>query len=316
MFWEKQRLTSWDLDFVTGQDVLWRDPDDSEYEDVTGDDINYMDYIDYNETDYENTTFVDYKLYATPKKGIRNNQEQSISEKDGAVNYGTNQINDKLEMPVLQHLNTTAGASHTDYEWRYEYYDDEEPISFEGLKAHKYSIVIGFWVGLAVFVIFMFFVLTLLTKTGAPHPESSEPCEDCVHLTSCVEELGRPRDPENTRAGLPQSLLEESRFLFNCYINEEEQAGEPTLSRARRAHTRSNSNELSGLVKTSGVIGKNTQLDMMEDNEADFLAHFNIPNFVNSELSSTLGEDDLLLTEPPIIMESESRSHSTSHIRD
>lgn len=33
------------------------------------------------------------------------------------------------------------------------------------------SIVIGFWVGLAVFVIFMFFVLTLLTKTGAPHPE-------------------------------------------------------------------------------------------------------------------------------------------------
>ncbi|KAI5106478.1 melanocortin-2 receptor accessory protein 2A [Silurus meridionalis] len=219
-------------------------------------------------------------------------------------------------MPVLQHLNTTAGASHTDYEWRYEYYDDEEPISFEGLKAHKYSIVIGFWVGLAVFVIFMFFVLTLLTKTGAPHPESSEPCEDCVHLTSCVEELGRPRDPENTRAGLPQSLLEESSFLFNCYINEEEQAGEPSLSRARRAHTRSNSNELSGLVKTSGVIGQNTQLDMMEDNEADFLAHFNIPNFVNSELSSTLGEDDLLLTEPPIIMESESRSHSTSHIRD
>ena len=33
------------------------------------------------------------------------------------------------------------------------------------------SIVIGFWVGLAVFVIFMFFVLTLLTKTGAPHQE-------------------------------------------------------------------------------------------------------------------------------------------------
>lgn len=40
-------------------------------------------------------------------------------------------------MPVLQHLNTTAGVSHTDYEWRYEYYDDEEPVSFEGLKAHK-----------------------------------------------------------------------------------------------------------------------------------------------------------------------------------
>lgn len=40
-------------------------------------------------------------------------------------------------MPVLQHPNTTAGVLHTDYEWKYEYYDDEEPVSFEGLKAHK-----------------------------------------------------------------------------------------------------------------------------------------------------------------------------------
>jgi len=23
------------------------------------------------------------------------------------------------------------------YEWSYEYYDDEEPVSFEGLKAHR-----------------------------------------------------------------------------------------------------------------------------------------------------------------------------------
>lgn len=40
-------------------------------------------------------------------------------------------------MPVFQHPNTTAGVSRTDYEWRYEYYDDEEPVSFEGLRAHK-----------------------------------------------------------------------------------------------------------------------------------------------------------------------------------
>ncbi|XP_030201784.1 melanocortin-2 receptor accessory protein 2A isoform X1 [Gadus morhua] len=61
-----------------------------------------------------------------------------------------------------------ANPHPSDYVWQYEYYDDEEPVSFEGLRAHRYSIVIGFWVGLAVFVIFMFFVLTLLTKTGAP----------------------------------------------------------------------------------------------------------------------------------------------------
>ncbi|XP_038654711.1 melanocortin-2 receptor accessory protein 2A isoform X3 [Scyliorhinus canicula] len=74
-------------------------------------------------------------------------------------------------------------VSNSDYIWRYEYYDDE-PVSFEGLKAHKYSIVIGFWVGLAVFVIFMFFVLTLLTKTGAPHPES------------CSGKCHRPKHPQ------------------------------------------------------------------------------------------------------------------------
>lgn len=69
-------------------------------------------------------------------------------------------------------------------------------------------------------------------------------------------------------------------------------------------------------MKTGGIIGQSTQLEMMEDNEAAFLAYFNIPNFVNSELNSTLAEDDLLLGEPPIIMESESHSCSTSHIRD
>ncbi|CDQ78830.1 unnamed protein product [Oncorhynchus mykiss] len=75
-------------------------------------------------------------------------------------------------MSVFNHSNLSGGnAPDPDYKWTYEYYDDDEPVSFEGLKAHRYSIVIGFWVGLAVFVIFMFFVLTLLTKTGAPHPE-------------------------------------------------------------------------------------------------------------------------------------------------
>lgn len=28
-------------------------------------------------------------------------------------------------------------ARRGDYVWQYEYYDDEEPVSFEGLKAHR-----------------------------------------------------------------------------------------------------------------------------------------------------------------------------------
>lgn len=30
-----------------------------------------------------------------------------------------------------------SGAHRRDYIWQYEYYDDEEPVSFEGLKANR-----------------------------------------------------------------------------------------------------------------------------------------------------------------------------------
>lgn len=43
------------------------------------------------------------------------------------------------------------------------------------------------------------------------------------------------------------------------------------------------------------------------DKECAFFSHFNIPNFVNLEHSSTLGEDDLLY-EPPIALEQQSLS--------
>ncbi|XP_043557531.1 melanocortin-2 receptor accessory protein 2-like [Chiloscyllium plagiosum] len=51
------------------------------------------------------------------------------------------------------------------YEYEYEYY--ELDISFEGLKANKYSIVIAFWVGLAVFMIFLFIILMLMSRSGS-----------------------------------------------------------------------------------------------------------------------------------------------------
>lgn len=43
------------------------------------------------------------------------------------------------------------------------------------------------------------------------------------------------------------------------------------------------------------------------DRECAFLSHFNIPNFVNLEHSSTLGEDDPLY-EPSVILERQSHS--------
>ncbi|XP_067896105.1 uncharacterized protein [Heterodontus francisci] len=51
------------------------------------------------------------------------------------------------------------------YEYEYEYY--ELDVSFDGLKANKYSIVIAFWVGLAVFMIFLFIILMLMSRSGS-----------------------------------------------------------------------------------------------------------------------------------------------------
>ncbi|XP_078143413.1 melanocortin-2 receptor accessory protein 2A [Centroberyx gerrardi] len=184
--------------------------------------------------------------------------------------------------------NGTGAPPDPDYEWRYEYYDDE-PVSFEGLKAHRYSIVIGFWVGLAVFVIFMFFVLTLLTKTGAPHPDGGEPCEKRVRLAACAD-LDDAAPPPCPR-GPPSS-----RSLFQCFVTEEDRgsAGAPWEEEE----------EEDGMVlqEEPAVTGR----------ESVLLAHFNIPNFVNSEQSSTLGEDELLLGEPELPITLEGRGHTGS----
>uniref|UniRef100_A0A3Q0RSV4 Melanocortin 2 receptor accessory protein 2b n=1 Tax=Amphilophus citrinellus TaxID=61819 RepID=A0A3Q0RSV4_AMPCI len=183
------------------------------------------------------------------------------------------------------HNRSQTSARRSDYVWQYEYYDDEEPVSFEGLKAHRYSIVIGFWVGLAVFVIFMFFVLTLLTKTGAPHQENPDSVEKRHRPGSCLVDIDGHQD-ENDKA-FSRPLLAGSRSYFNFYINEEDKAG---------VHQ-----QLTGLIEQS-----------KSDRECTFLSHFNIPNFVNLDHSSTLGEDDLLY-EPSAILERQSKSHDKDY---
>uniref|UniRef100_A0A3B4T4I6 Melanocortin 2 receptor accessory protein 2b n=1 Tax=Seriola dumerili TaxID=41447 RepID=A0A3B4T4I6_SERDU len=204
------------------------------------------------------------------------------------------------------HNRSQTSARRSDYVWQYEYYDDEEPVSFEGLKAHRYSIVIGFWVGLAVFVIFMFFVLTLLTKTGAPHQDGSQ--------------------EENDKA-FSRPLLAESHSYFHFYINEEDKGegkqkpeaksvakhcgagaqqatckGPRGSSSSGMNDTEADTEEAGGHRPLNGLIEESKT-----DRECAFLSHFNIPNFVNLEHSSALGEDDLPY-EPSIILER--RSHS------
>ncbi|KAG7239680.1 hypothetical protein INR49_028616 [Caranx melampygus] len=229
------------------------------------------------------------------------------------------------------HNRSQTSARRSDYVWQYEYYDDEEPVSFEGLKAHRYSIVIGFWVGLAVFVIFMFFVLTLLTKTGAPHQEHQDSAEKCHRHGSCLVDIDGPQE-ENDKA-FSRPLLAESRSYFHFYINEEEnkiegklkpedgkcnRAGAPRAThQGPRGISSSGTDDTDGDIKEAG--GHRSLKGQIEESTTDrecvFLSHFNIPNFVNLEHSSALGEDDLPY-EPSVILEHQSHSqdaHSDIH---
>ncbi|KAM9339579.1 melanocortin-2 receptor accessory protein 2A-like [Symphorus nematophorus] len=226
------------------------------------------------------------------------------------------------------HNRSQTSARRSDYVWQYEYYDDEEPVSFEGLKAHRYSIVIGFWVGLAVFVIFMFFVLTLLTKTGAPHQENPDSADKHHRPGSCLVDIDGPQE-ENDKA-FSRPLLAESRSYFHFYINEEDQGQGKQKSEDKRVGKHSSVRAQQETCSRPRGISSSVMDEMEEDaeeagghqplkglieeskteKECAFFSHFNIPNFVNLEHSSTLGEDDLLY-EPSVILERQSRSQDT-----
>ncbi|KAM4528779.1 melanocortin-2 receptor accessory protein 2A-like isoform 1-T3 [Fundulus diaphanus] len=215
------------------------------------------------------------------------------------------------------HNRSQVSARRSDYVWQYEYYDDEEPVSFEGLKAHRYSIVIGFWVGLAVFVIFMFFVLTLLTKTGAPHQDNPDLAEKRHRPEGCLVDIHGHQD-ENDKA-FSRPLLEGSRSYFNFYISEEGQAHEKEKPEDKRSYTKGKagrhrcSSEIDEMDEDNEESGGHQPLNGLiekskTDRECAFLSHFNIPNFVNLDHSSTLGEEDLLY-EPSVILERQSQAH-------
>ncbi|XP_019120918.1 melanocortin-2 receptor accessory protein 2A [Larimichthys crocea] len=194
--------------------------------------------------------------------------------------------------------NSTSASPISDYEWRYEYYDEEEPVSFEGLKAHRYSIVICFWVGLAVFVIFMFFLLTILTKTGASQPDSmAQPCEKRHRLIDYMDtEL-------NNRVRPPHSSgLDSSCSLFKCYVSKEGQLSPRALWTTGRGASggchRRPSSSLEGedgiLLQELAVAANRTE------KEGILLAHFSIPNCVNSDQSSSVVDNEQLLGDPEL----------------
>lgn len=166
-----------------------------------------------------------------------------------------------------------------------------------------------------IFNAFSFFSLTSLLWSFFPNrnPDSAEKRH---RPGSCLVDIGSPQD-ENDKA-FSRPLLAESRSYFHFYINEEDQGqgkqkpdervGKHSGGRAQQG-TRGVSSpgmmdemeedveEVTGHQPLSGLIEESKT-----DRECAFFSHFNIPNFVNLEHSSTLGEDDLLY-EPSVILE-------------
>ncbi|XP_061668773.1 melanocortin-2 receptor accessory protein 2A-like [Syngnathoides biaculeatus] len=179
-----------------------------------------------------------------------------------------------------------SSARRTDYVWQYEYYD-EEPVSFEGLKAHRYSIVIGFWVGLALFVIFMFFVLAMLTKTGAPHRENPD-AENLPGPGNGLVNIIGPKEDDDDGEAVSRPFLAESRPYFHFYISEDKDG-----KRRQKPEAKQDDRSQEDEETRQGLL-----LKRKTDTDCAFLSNFNIPNFVSFEHNS-LGEDDLLC-EPTI----------------
>ncbi|XP_077366225.1 melanocortin-2 receptor accessory protein 2A-like isoform X2 [Festucalex cinctus] len=170
------------------------------------------------------------------------------------------------------------------------------------------SIVIGFWVGLAVFVIFMFFVLTLRTKTGAPQQENPDADNLPGPGNGLLNIIGPKDDEDSDDIAVSRPFMAESRSYFNFYISEDEEGKRWKKQNGRQGNFKESGGTTPVMIE-DGDRGERLPLNGLAvderktDTECDFLSHFNIPNFV----TSSLGEDDLLC-EPPITLDQNIRS--------
>lgn len=176
--------------------------------------------------------------------------------------------------------------------------------------------MIGFWVGLAVFVIFMFFLLTLLTKTGAPHPDTSQPCEKQPRL------IGFTDTNLNNEVRLPHLSGLDSSSLFQCYVSTETHVSSRALwitagGVGGGTPGGCQSRPCSGLEVGDGTLLQELAVTANgTEKEAILLTHFSIPNCVSSDQSSPVGEDDLLLGEPELSVILEGRDQIVRNQND
>ncbi|XP_040138975.1 melanocortin-2 receptor accessory protein 2 isoform X3 [Ictidomys tridecemlineatus] len=107
-------------------------------------------------------------------------------------------------------------------------------------------------------------------------------------MNSFVSDFGKPLEPDKV---FSRQGNDETRSLFHCYINEVEH-----LDRAKACHQ---TTAIDSEVQLREAIQRGRQ----PEEELNRLMKFDIPNFVNTDQSSSFGEDDLLISEPPIVLE-------------
>jgi len=59
---------------------------------------------------------------------------------------------------------SAAQPPRSDYVWQYEYYDEDDPVSFEGLKAHRCKLGLNFHLLLLVLLLLLLLLLILICK--------------------------------------------------------------------------------------------------------------------------------------------------------
>lgn len=132
-------------------------------------------------------------------------------------------------------------------------------------------------------------------------PSNAEPSEKRFRMNSFVADFGRPLESERV---FSRQIAEESRSLFHFCINEVERLDKAKPN--QKGPGLESNIHFQEVPRSSGTF----------EEDLNCLTKFNIPNFVNTEQNSSLGEDDLLISEPPIILESKSVMQSSHRILD
>ncbi|XP_039709247.1 melanocortin-2 receptor accessory protein 2 isoform X3 [Pteropus medius] len=129
-----------------------------------------------------------------------------------------------------------------------------------------------------------------------PGLSNAESSEKRFRMNSFVSDFGRPLEPDKVffRQG-----NEESRSLFHCYINEVEHLDKAKICQQTTA--------LDNDVQLQEVIRSSER----PEEELNRLMKFDIPNFVNTDQNSSFGDDDLLISEQPIVLENKPVSQSS-----